>query len=109
MLTKQDLQQIEKLVTGSEERVTKNLTKRIDQLDDKISTLDDKISTLDDKIEATEARLTDKIEATKQEIIEGVNDLIQNSIIPQLDDKVGRTEYKKDISQIRSHLGLISK
>ena len=102
MLTKQDLQQIEKLVTGSEERVTKNLTKRIDQLDDKISTLDD-------KIEATEARLTDKIEATKQEIIEGVNDLIQNSIIPQLDDKVGRTEYKKDISQIRSHLGLISK
>src|SRR3989338_4247119 len=98
MLTKHDLQQIEKLVTGSEERVTKNLTKRIDQLDDKISTLDDKISTLDDKIEAT-----------KQEIIEGVNDLIQNSIIPQLDDKVGRTEYKKDISQIRSHLGLISK
>src|SRR3989338_6265351 len=98
MLTKQDLQQIEKLVTGSEELVTKNLTKRIDQLDDKISTLDDKISTL-----------TDKIEATKQEIIEGVNDLIQNSIIPQLDDKVGRTEYKKDISQIRSHLGLISK
>src|SRR3990167_3250616 len=102
MLTKQDLQQIEKLVTGSEERVTKNLTKRIDPLDDKISTLDD-------KIEATEARLTDKIEATKQEIIEGVNDLIQNSIIPQLDDKVCRTEYKKDISQIRSHLGLISK
>lgn len=88
MLTKDDLEQIGKLINSS-------LDQKLEPINKHLATVDTKLATLNAKIEATEAHLAAKIDKVQETV-----DIVQNVVV---EDHV---KLEKRVSRLEDHLGL---
>lgn len=104
-MTTDDLNQISKLldqkldkkIEASEKKISKLLDEKMGVSEEKISrSVDEKIKT---SIKASEERLverlTSEIHASEKRIIRDIGDFLEQSLLPQIDEKANKTDVER--------------
>lgn len=96
MLDTHDLTQIASLIDKSIAKSNKSLKETIHGVETRLRDEMKIIETgLRDEIKTSEERLNKKIDNVKQEIIQEVGSFVESALLPQLDDKVEKSEVER--------------